>query len=295
LIDNIGVKRLEFNVVLLVLGSAALHPIWNLLVKKNPDPQLGFLLLIFTTAVCALAHGLIVGADFSAVFDVIPLVLLSVCGQILYGTCLTATLERGELSTYYPIIRASPVFIIIISILFLGKSYSMLVLLGIGMVVLGSFLLLYRRSSRFLENPGTLLYALLALCGTGIYSLADASLMQLISPQVLMFAVDGLVFPIYLIRWLRERSRAKTQAVTTFLLAPIYALFPGVICYLSYYLILTAYQLGGEVAVVTSLRQASIPISVALGGLFLREGAMGRRFFAASLLAFGIVVISAYG
>ena len=286
---------MEFNIVLLVLVSAALHPIWNLLVKKNSDPQLGFLLLVLTVSVCGLVHGLIVGADFSAIFKVIPLVMLSVCGQILYGTCLTATLERGELSTYYPIIRASPVFIIIVSILFLGKSYSMLILLGIGMVVMGSFLLLYRRGSRFFEDPITLLFALLALCGTGIYSLADASLMQQISPQVLTFVVDGLVFPVYLVRWLRKRSRVVPQAKTTHLLAPIYALLPGVICYLSYYLILAAYQLGGEVAVVTSLRQASIPISVALGGLFLREGAMGRRFFAASLLAFGIVVISVYG
>ena len=200
---------MEFSIVLLVLISAALHPIWNLLVKKNPDPQLGFLLLTLTISVCALVHGLIAGADFSAIFAVIPLVLLSVCGQILYGTCLTATLERGDLSTYYPIIRASPVFIIIVSILFLGKSYSMLILLGISMVVMGSFILLYRRGSRFFEDPVTLLFALLALCGTGIYSLADASLMQRISPQVLMFAVDGLVFPIYLIRWLRKRSRAE--------------------------------------------------------------------------------------
>ena len=286
---------MEFNIVLLVLVSAALHPIWNLLVKKSPDPQLGFLLLTLTIAVCALVHGLIVGADFSAIFTVIPLVLLSICGQLLYGTCLTATLERGELSTYYPIIRASPVFVVIVSILFLGKSYSVFILLGIAMVVVGSFLLLYRRGSRFFEDPVTLILALVALCGTGIYSLADASLMQRISPQVLTLAVDGSVFPIYLIRWLRGRSRAESQAVTINLLSPIYILLPGAICYLSYYLILTAYQLGGDVAVVTSLRQASIPISVALGGLFLREGAMGRRFFAASLLAFGIVVISVYG
>ena len=56
-----------------------------------------------------------------------------------------------------------------------------------------------------------------------------------------------------------------------------------------------SYQLGGEVAAVTSIRQASIPISVALGGLFLREGAMARRFFAAGLLALGIAVIAQFG
>ena len=75
----------------------------------------------------------------------------------------------------------------------------------------------------------------------------------------------------------------------------VYILAPGALAYLSYYLILLAYQFGGEVAAVTAIRQASIPISVALGGLFLREGAMQRRFFAAGLLALGIVVIALYG
>ena len=45
----------------------------------------------------------------------------------------------------------------------------------------------------------------------------------------------------------------------------------------------------------TSVRQASIPISVMLGGFFLREGAIARRLIAASLLAAGIVVIVVMG
>lgn len=283
------------SIVFLVLASATLHPIWNLLVKKNADPQLGFLLLMAVAATCSLIHGLIAGVDFSTVFTVLPVVALSVCGQLIYGTCLTATLTRGDLSTYYPIIRASPVFVVAASILLFGKSYSLLTLFGISLVVAGSFLLLYRRGSHYLDDPVTLLYALLALCGTGIYSLADAHVMQHIAPQVLAFTVDSAVLPFFLILWLRKRSISRLQSDATFSFSPIYVLLPGVLCYLSYYLILVAYQLGGDVAVVTSLRQASIPISVALGGMFLREGAMTRRFVAASLLALGIVVISVYG
>lgn len=283
------------SIVFLVLASATLHPIWNLLVKKNADPQLGFLLLMAVAATCSLIHGLIAGVDFSTVFTVLPVVALSVCGQLIYGTCLTATLTRGDLSTYYPIIRASPVFVVAASILLFGKSYSLLTLFGISLVVAGSFLLLYRRGSHYFDDPVTLLYALLALCGTGIYSLADAHVMQHIAPQVLAFTVDSAVLPFFLILWLRKRSITRLQSDATFSFSPIYVLLPGVLCYLSYYLILVAYQLGGDVAVVTSLRQASIPISVALGGMFLREGAMTRRFVAASLLALGIVVISVYG
>ena len=83
-----------------------MHPVWNLIIKKNPDPQLGYLFLTIIMSLTALVHGLASNADFSAAFTVLPLVGMSVCGQILYGTCLTATLIRGDLSAYYPIIRS---------------------------------------------------------------------------------------------------------------------------------------------------------------------------------------------
>ena len=95
--------------------------------------------------------------------------------------------------------------------------------------------------------------------------------------------------------WLRKRSftAASSQVIHGF--SWTHMVLPGVLAYSSYYLILIAYQLGGDVAAVTSMRQASIPISVLLGGLFLREGAMLRRFCAAGLLALGIVVIAMSG
>ena len=99
------------EIVVLVLVSAVMHPVWNLVIKKNPDPQLGYLFLTITMSICALAHGLVSDADFAAALTVLPLAGLSVCGQVLYGTCLTATLKRGDLSAYYPIIRSSPVFV----------------------------------------------------------------------------------------------------------------------------------------------------------------------------------------
>lgn len=283
---------MAIEIVLLVLVSAVMHPVWNLMIKKNPDPQLGYLFLTIIMGLCAFLHGIFLGADFAVALTVLPLIGLSVVGQTLYGTCLTATLKRGDLSAYYPIIRSSPVFVILVSFLLLGQTYPPSVLLGIAMVVGGGFLLLYRRGSRILENKTALGFALIAMCGTGIYSLADAALMQTIEPPVLVFFVDGIMAIIYFAIWLQRRSN-ETEPMGSFRDVRLpYLLLPGVLAYASYYLILLAYQLGGDVAAVTSVRQASIPISVALGGLFLREGAMTRRFFAAGLLALGIVVLA---
>ena len=286
---------MELGILLLVLGSAVMHPVWNLIVKKNPDPQLAFLCLTVTLCLTALIHGLILGVDFAAVFGVMPLVAMSVCGQILYGSCLTATLRRGDLSAYYPIIRASPVFVVVVGFLFLGRSYPPIILLAIAMTVFGGAMLLYKPGARLFNDPGTLLLALTAMSGTGIYSLADAQLMQTIKPQVLIFVVEALLVPVYATLWLRRRVGRPPPIPQSSGMASVYLLLPGVIAYASYSLLLMAYENGGDVAAVTSVRQASIPISVALGGLFLREGEMTRRFLAAGLLALGIVLIGLQG
>ncbi len=94
--------------------------------------------------------------------------------------------------------------------------------------------------------------------------------------------------------WLLHRRRGEAAVKILFgswRRTPGRHLAAGLIAYVSYYMILTAYQLGGNVAAVTSVRQASIPISVLLGGLYLREASMYPRLFWSLVLASGIVVI----
>ena len=279
----------------MVIASAVIHPFWNLLLKKEPDPLLGYLGLTVALAGLALVHALLAGSDIMAGMAVLPLIALSWCGQVLYGTCLVATLSRGDLSAYYPIIRASPVFIVAVGILFLGQGYTWPVLAGIAMAVGGGFLLLYRRGTHFLSDPATLGFALLAMSGTGIYSIADSRLMQTLQPEVQMLWVEAALIPVYLAQLMRRRTHTHRDDGRSWVTRGAMLVIPGALAYASYYLILLAYQWGGEVAAVTSVRQASIPISVLLGGFFLREGAIARRLFAASLLAAGIIVIIVTG
>ena len=58
---------------------------------------------------------------------------------------------------------------------------------------------------------------------------------------------------------------------------------------------ISPYQLGGNVAAVTSVRQASIPLSVVGAALILKEPSMGRRLCWAMVLTTGIVVIITSG
>ena len=279
-------------VATLVLVSAALHPLWNLLVKRNPRPEGAFFVLTAQLALFGLIHALVVGADILVAWEVWPLILVSVAGQILYGTSLLTTLKRGDISAYYPIVRASPLFIVVVGFLVFGERYDPNLLFAIALVLIGGFLLLYRPGTRLLDDPRTLGFAVLAMCGTGVYSLADSRLMQTIEPPVLFFWVEVLCAPIYAVLFRRIAIGPKLWSGIGMLLArPFQALLLTSIVYGSYILILTAYEMGGDVAAVTAVRQASIPLSVILGGVFLSEGSIVRRLIASLILALGIVLI----
>ena len=80
-------------------SSAALHPLWNMLIKRETDSRTTYVTFTATFTLYALIHALVIRADFSAVLNVWPLVLLSLTGQMLYGTALITTLKRGDLSS----------------------------------------------------------------------------------------------------------------------------------------------------------------------------------------------------
>lgn len=283
-------------VVTLVLASAMLHPIWNMLLKADPNPRLSFIFLTVTMSLFGLFHSLVIGADLVPPQEVVPFMAMSIAGQIIYGTCLTATLQRGDLSVYYPIIRASPVFVVLAGIIFLGRSYEAITLAGIAMVVGGGFLLLYRRGSNLLQDQGTLGLAILAMSGTGIYSMADEQTMQVIVPSVQMFWIEGMLTPYFIIAYLVGRRAGQSGEPRKLTLGRLgFLAIPGALAYTSYLMILHAYKLGGEVAAVTSVRQASIPLSVLLAGYFLNEGSILRRLLASLTLASGIVVVALTG
>jgi drug/metabolite transporter (DMT)-like permease len=286
----------SLSITILVLCSAALHPLWNLLIKKDPEPENAFLTLALIVGLVGLVHGMLTGANFWLTLDQWLLVGISVTGQLLYSLSLIATLKRGDLSAYYPIIRASPVFIVCFSFLFLGKIYDWEILLGIALVIFGAVLLLYRRGVNLLSDTKTLTFAVLAMCGTGIYSLSDSRLMSSIEAPVLFFWVQIIVWPILALIYIRNGYPFPAYGgLSRVIKTPILHLKLAVCLYGSYILILLAYEQGADVAIVTTVRQASIPLSVIIGGYFLNEGAIARRLFASVILSAGIITVILLG
>jgi drug/metabolite transporter (DMT)-like permease len=285
-------KPMENNITVIVLLSAILHPLWNAMIKRDNCPEGAFVgngtMLVFLAG----AHSLIAGHDLLTIAKIWHLLIITVLAKLIYTVSLVTMLRWGDLSAYYPIARSSPAFIVLISALFLGVLYTPLVLAGISMVLAGAFWLQYKRGGRLLNNPLTLAFALLAMVGTGVNSIADALAVQVVAPSVIFFWTFIFTLPGFVLFFIFfGGEKVKTHSLFSWVRNPLPYIKIGVICYASYFLILLAYQGGGEVAVVNSVRQASIPISVLLGGVWLKEIGMKQRILASLLLSLGIVII----
>ncbi|WP_207477847.1 EamA family transporter [Arenibaculum pallidiluteum] len=270
----------------LVLLSAALHPLWNALVKRDASPAGAFLGLAAVLAAIGLVQVAAGGGAICPPPGTWPLLAASVAGQTVYGVALVTALRRGDLSAYYPLVRSSPVAIVAYGWLFEGQSYGWPLLAGIALVLAGGYAL-QTGPGRRVHDPRTLAAAVIAMLGTAVYSVADGAAMRHMTPEALLFWTQlGAIPPLTLgFRLAGAPIRGGGRGALP------RALAGGAISYASYYLILLAYGLGGDVAAVASVRQASIPMAVLVGALWLGEPALGRRLGASLLVAFGIVLI----
>jgi drug/metabolite transporter (DMT)-like permease len=276
----------------LALASAALHPLWYALVKRDPDPDAAFVGLNAVFALIALAHAGLAGVDLTAAFGAWPLLLLSALGQVVYGLAVVLVLQRGDLSAYYPVIRSSPLAIVAVGFVVLGERYHPVLLAGIALVLTGTLALQHRPGRRLLAEPLTLALAVLALLASAVYALTDARLVQRVDPTAVLFWVQTLTVPAYALIYGRHHPEwAHGLPLRAWAAAPGRYALVGLLAYASYYLVLLAYARGANPAAVGAVRQTAIPLSVLIGGMWLSEGAMWRRLGAALAIAAGVVVI----
>ncbi len=285
---------MELTVAGLVLLAAAIHPLRDLLLKNSGNAGSGYFSMFLIWVLIATSQAFLEGASLVSAVDYPILIIFSACGLATYFLGIMTAMRSGEFSVYYPIMRSAPVYMVAAGWLVLGEKYSLLVLLGVALVTLGAWLLQYRPGSRLLQHPATLAAAIIAVVGVGTQALADAEAIQHLEAPVVMFWQYLFVTISCGLFLLVRRPAGQTISAVLFggwQNTPWRFLFVSVISYFSYYLILMAYRLGGDAVAVNCLRQASIPLSVILGGLVLRELNIPSRFAWSLLLAAGIVLI----
>jgi drug/metabolite transporter (DMT)-like permease len=278
----------------LVLVSALIHPLRDLMLKGTAQPMLCYAGVSLTWVIQAGLHAIATGQDLSLQKEIWPFVATSVLGLTLYYYGTLSALRRGNLSIYYPIIRSSPIAIVVYSWLVMDQNYSWFTVVGIFTILLGS-LMLQKTTGSFLQDQKAFGLAIIAMLGSAAYSISDAGAMQITTPAVFLFYTNISVTLLLLgiQRWeSRLDAMSLLDVLQQWMKAPWRIVLAGVSSYLSYLFILMAFQLGAEAAAVSAVRQASIPVSIILAAIILLEPRFFKNIAWASLIALGILFIT---
>ena len=285
---------MSISVVFLVVISALLHPLRVFLIKGDSTPEGLTLSVVIIFGCMSFFQIVLMGINPWKVFEIWPLIAISSLGLLLHFWCIVKSLRVGDFSVNYPIIRSSPLFVVVAGYLFLNHHYSMEILLGIAIVIISAFMIQYTPGGKFFSKPASLLLAVLAMCFHGIITLADAEAMKYVEPAAFLFIQYLFVTPAMALMFIMTRPSGKNIYEYLFLgwkNKPLRFFFAGFTAYISYLLILYSFRMGANVAEVSTIRQISIPFSVLIGGFYLLEKKMNYRLLWSLLLTFGVIII----
>ena len=285
---------MSIPVLFLVIFSALLHPVRVFLIKGDNTPEGLTLSVVIIFGFMSFFQIILMGINPWEVFEIWPLIAISSVGLLLHFWCIVKSLRVGDFSVNYPIIRSSPMFVVVAGYIFLNHHYSMEILLGIAIVILSAFMIQYTPGEKYLSKPTSILLAVLAMCFHGIITLADAEAMKYVEPAAFLFIQYLFVTPAMAIIFILTRPSGKNIYEYLFLgwgKKPLRFFLAGFTAYISYLLILYSFRMGANVAAVSSIRQISIPFSVLIGGFFLLEKQMNYRLFWSILLTLGVIII----
>ena len=283
--------------LLLIITSAFFHSLWNAVAKHVEAP---FNLLAL--AHIMMAAGLTPFLARTAVQQVqaAPLLLAFLAGAAtffaLYHLGVAGGYRSGDLSVIYPLTTMAPALVPLWGALFLGEKLAKAGFAGIGLIILGAYLIQFKSASfsatldpfrRFDRSVA------FALCAAFFYSvgaafdkagitLADPLIWSYLLIVTMAIAESVLAAALGMGYWsfAKEHWRAAV-GMALILLASI-----------------LTYRFGlkvTEVSYATSVRQVNALFGVALGILIFRERLGSLRLAAAAIMVAGVVVIKTMG
>ncbi len=281
---------------LLILFSALMHAFWNLLVKRSGDKTV-FIWWMFV------ASGGLLTLLLPLLPGPIPLpsqrvLLLGVFGAacfVSYHLFNGRAYRSGDLSVTYPLSQTSMLYVPVWGAWLLGEHLSPLGLAGIALIVAGVWCVQLRRLSldealrplRSLGDPGVQA----ALAAGFIYSVGsviDKTGVMIYSPIYFTYLMVVLMFLMMSANLLRRRYRGRIRAEWQRSRRLILISGPVMMCsFLSFRFGLKLAPMSYAVPV----RQVSLLFAVLIGVLVLGESCGRIRFFAASLILGGVVLI----
>jgi len=260
--------------LLLALGAATLHAVWNLLLRGTRDTEGATAVAVVTFVLVLLPFAAFDWrVDPAAWKYIVPSGAL----ELVYVALLAASYRRFELSLVYPIARGlAPVATLVLAVVLAGSSPSSGEIAGVSVVAIGVLLVRGARGGR-----GAALGLVIA-CVIGGYTLIDRYGIRhanAVSYALLIMVGAALAYPPFVgFRRVREAVSPRTVLV-------------GVLSAAAYLLVLLALRRASAPA-VSAVRETGVVIAAVLAAVFLRERVGPARLAGAVLVAGGIALLA---
>ena len=284
---------MPITAIFLLLFSATLHALWNLLLKKSEEKYIAMGWQVIISGFFAFILLLFTGFPPRSMW---PFALVSMCLEAVYFILLSNAYSDHDFSLVYPIARGSaPAFLMLWSILFLHETPTPGGMLGIGMIVAGMVIigatsLIQSRGSR-LHLKGILVALTVALI-ISLYTLIDGTAVKNGPP--LPYALTMFMLVPFITTTYNVRRFGWKQFVSAWNGPRLPLLLAAVLGVVAYLLALIAYTFA-PLSYSGAIREVSVVIGAFLGWRFLSEPMGGTRVLGAAVIFAGILVIALFG
>ena len=279
--------------LLLLITSASLHALWNLLLKRSQEKYSAMGWQVIISGVFAFFLLLFTGLPPRSMWI---FALISMALEAVYFILLSNAYSDHDFSLVYPIARGTaPAFLMLWSILFLRETPTSGGMLGIGMIVggmviIGATSLIQNRGSH-LHIKGVLVALAVALI-ISLYTLIDGTAVKNGPP--LPYALTMFMFvPVFTTAY-NVRRFGWEQFASAWRGPRIPLIFAAILGVVAYLLALTAYSFA-PLSYSGAIREVSVVIGAFLGWQFLQEKMGGTRVLGALIIFAGILVIARWG
>lgn len=280
----------------LIIISAVMHALWNLLVKRSRHKTV-FIWWMFIASGGLFTIIIPLVAEPFQIPDIHTLLMVSlgaVC-FVLYHLFNGRAYRGGDLSVVYPLCQTSMVYVPIWGVLLLGERLSITGVCGILLVIFGTYSIQLQRLSfaemvrpfRNLKSP-SVRDALTAGFIYSIGSIAEKSGVKNYSPLYFTYILVLLMLFLMSFNMFRPKYRALIGAELREHWGLI--LCSGPVMMASFLTFRYGLNLS-QVSYAVPVRQVSIVMGVLIGILFLRESFGRIRFISALLIMSGVVLI----
>jgi len=282
--------HLSSGVLAAVLGAAALHALWNSLVKSANDKFLSSAVVAIWCGLVAVIAALVLPRPASATF---PFIIASAVIHIVYFVLVGLLYRSADLSVAYPIMRGlAPLIAAVIALATLGEAPAPIASLGVATLVAGVLMMGVSGLAHGRIDRPTVMIALANSAVIAAYSVIDGQGARLAgSGAAFAFAYNSWADALTALAFLPILFCFRGRAVAiAFVQGWRRGLIGGVAAFLGYAIVIWA-MTRAPIAAVAALRETSVVFATIIGVVALREPFHAQRAIAVLVILAGIVLL----